>query len=520
VIKSKEDIPEKPGVYLFKKKTGDILYIGKAKNLKKLVEQYFQRADHPVIGNLLKQADDIEFVLTDDERDALLLEFNFIQNYKPPFNVRLKDDKSFPSIEITVKDEFPAIYFTRKPKPGSFAIGPIVSAKKTRDLIDMVTRLFKIRSCRDSLFNKGAACLYHYIGRCSAPCVDKGQMDDYRQRVKDTVAFLKGEKSKILRNLEKRMKEMAEELRFEEAQQMKEDIRLIDDFDLDSYISTHMAADYDVVAVNIAEREVFAVQFSVVGGKVRRREYYDFPSFAGDSPEVLQRFLMSLYKRGQVPPQILVPFSPEEPEALMEVLSESAGRKVEIKVPQRGDKKNMLQLAVKNLNHFVNKNNYDVVGTHVKDALKLKRFPSLIEGYDISHLSERDRVGAVVVFARGKAVKSEYRNYIIKNSPPGDTEAIKEVLERRFKKKDAHHPDLLMIDGGLGQLSAALEIKKKLGITSDVVALAKKEERIFLEHGGSFLFPKGSPELFLFQNIRDDVHRRAVTHHRKRRQKI
>lgn len=204
----------------------------------------------------------------------------------------------------------------------------------------------------------------------------------------------------------------------------------------------------------------------------------------------------------------------------MTILSESAGRKIEIKVPQRGDKKNMLQLAIKNLNHFVNKNNYDVVGTHIKDTLKLKRFPSLIEGYDISHLSERDRVGAVVVFARGKAIKSEYRNYIIKHAPPGDTEAMKEVLERRFKKKDALHPDLLMIDGGLGQLSAALEIKQKLGITSDVVALAKKEERVFLEHGGSVLFPKGSPELFLFQNIRDDVHRRAVTHHRKRRQKI
>ncbi len=519
MIKNKEGIPEEPGVYLFKKKNGDILYIGKAKNLKKRVEQYFQRADHPVVGNLLRQADDIEFVLTDDERDALLLEFNFIQNYQPPFNIRLKDDKSFPSIEITIKDECPGIYFTRKPAPGSFTFGPITSARKTRDLIDMATRLFQIRSCYDSLFKKGVACLYYHIGRCSAPCAGIESLDDYRLRVKDAVSFLKGDKARILRSLQRRMKQLAEQLKFEEAQQLKEDIGLIEGFDLDSYISTHVAADYDVVAVNVADREIFAVQFSVINGKVRRREYFDFDWFGGDSREVLEHFLMSLYQGGQAPPRIMVPFLPVEPEILAGMLSEGAGRKVEIRAPQRGDKFHMLQLAEKNLNHFVNRNNYDSVGTRVKDALKLRRFPSLIEGYDISHLSERDRVGAVVVFARGKALKSEYRNYIIKNAPPGDTEAIKEVLERRFKKGE-HNPDLLLIDGGLGQLHAALEIKRRLGITSDVVALAKKEERIFLEHGGAVLFPKGSPELFLFQNIRDDVHRRAVTHHRKRRQKL
>ena len=205
MIKQKTDIPARPGVYLFK--TGDrVLYIGKAKNLRKRVDQYFQRRDHRVIKNLLFEADDIEYIITDDETDALHLEYNLVHQYKPPFNIRLKDDKTFPMIEITTSGEFPGIYYTREVKRGNFYAGPIVDSRRTKELIDTVTRLFQLRTCNDATFNKGAACLYHYIDRCSAPCIGKITSDEYGKEVEDAVGFLKGNKAGILRRLKERMK--------------------------------------------------------------------------------------------------------------------------------------------------------------------------------------------------------------------------------------------------------------------------------------------------------------------------
>lgn len=515
-----KDIPEKPGVYLFKagKK---VLYIGKAKNLKKRVAQYFQGRDHLVVGNLLDQADDVEYIVTEDEKDALHLEYNLIHTYQPPFNVRLKDDKSFPFIEISLRDMFPGIYYTRRVKPKNFYVGPITNSGKTRALIDIVTRVFKLRVCSESTFKRGVACLYYHIDRCTAPCVGKINKEDYGRDVKDALDLLKGKRKRIVERLERRMAQLAEGLDFEAAQKVKEDIELLNRFVLESYISSVKKVDYDVIALHYdgVIDDCFIILFSVIGGRVKRKEFFNFNTISIGKEEVLKEFLISFYRNENIPPEIIVRFYPPDRETMEQLFSELAGRRVAIKIPLRGDKRKMSDLAAENLNMYIYRTDYQVVGRRLRESLGLERFPYWIEGFDISHFSERERVGAAVAFSRGKADRSRYRNYIIKEAGAGDTEALKEVLERRFRGVE-EYPDLLLIDGGLGQLSAALEVKGKLGISSDVVALAKREERVYMERGGSLVFPDDSPERFLFQNIRDEVHRRAITHHRKRRQKL
>jgi excinuclease ABC subunit C len=517
VLKNK-DIPEKPGVYLFKSGK-KILYIGKAKNLKNRVNQYFQGKNHSVIGNLLSQADDIEYIVTEDEKDALHLEYNLIHSYQPSFNIRLKDDKSFPFIEISLQDPFPGIYYTRQVEPKNFYIGPITNAGKTRILIDTITRIFKLRVCSEATFKRRAACLYFYIDRCTAPCIDNISQEEYSKNVSDAIDLLKGKRKKIVEKMEKRMNQLAKNLEFEAAQKVKEDIELLSQFVLESYISTGKKIDYDVIALHHDMNDCFVILFSVIEGRVKRKEFFNFNTISAHPEEVLKDFLISFYRKETIPPEIIVRYYPSDKEALEHVFSQLAGRSVKLKIPSKGDKRKMSNLAAQNLNIYVSKANYTVIGQRLQEKLHLKRFPYWIEGFDISHFSERERVGAAVAFSKGTADRKRYRNYLIKEAAAGDTEALKEVLERRFRKAE-EHPDLLLIDGGKGQLSAALEIKQKLKLSSDVVAIAKREERIFMEGGGSVVFPLDSPERFLFQNIRDEVHRRAITHHRKRRQKL
>lgn len=517
MLKNK-NIPEKPGVYLFKSGK-KILYIGKAKNLKKRVGQYFQKKNQLMIENLLSQSDDIECIVTEDEKDALHLEYNLIHTYQPSFNVRLKDDKSFPFIEISLTDPFPGIYYTRQLKQKKSYMGPITDSGRTRILIDIVTRIFKIRVCSDTTFKRGAACLYYYIDRCAAPCINNISREVYIQNVNDAIDLLKGKRKNIIEKLEKKMKQLAAKLEFEAAQKIKEDIKLLNEFVLESYISTLKKVDYDVIVLHYNNKDCYIILFSVIEGRIKRKEFFNFSTISTFREELLKDFLISFYRMGTIPPEIIVRFYPTDKESIEQVFSNLAGRKVRLRIPLRGDKRKMSDLAVRNLNIYVNKTNYSVIGQRIKEELHLKRFPYWIEGFDISHFSERERVGAAVAFSKGKADRKQYRNYLIKEASMGDTEALKEVLERRFKKADKF-PDLLLIDGGKGQLSAALEIKRKLKLPSDVVSIAKREEQIFIECGDSIFFAEDSPELFLFQNIRDEVHRRAITHHRKRRQKL
>ncbi|MCP4147991.1 MAG: excinuclease ABC subunit UvrC [bacterium] len=517
MIKNK-DIPGKPGIYLFKK-SNKILYIGKAKNLKNRVASYFRGKDHLVIDNLLNQADDIEFIVTENEKDALLLEYNLVHTYRPPFNVKLKDDKSFPFIEITQKDEFPGAFFSRKTMPGHFYAGPITNSQKARTLLDTITRIFKLRTCTLNTFKRGVACLYYHIDRCSAPCIGEISREYYLRDVNNAVLLLKGKGKTIIEGLKKKMLLAAENLEFEEAQKIKEELELLNSFVLESYISTVKKTDCDVIALHLDRGNCFIILFSVIEGRIKGKEFFNFDTLSSDREEVLKDFLITYYQGRFIPREIIVRFYPTDREAIEELLSQLSGRNTRIRIPLKGDKKKMSDLAVNNLGLYVNKTDYSVISERLREALHLTRSPGTIEGYDISHFSERERVGAVVTFSNGKADRKRYRNYIIKEAQAGDTEALKEVLTRRFRKAESF-PDLLLIDGGKGQLSAVLQIKSELNITSDVVSIAKREERLFLEDGGSVVLPDDSPESLLLRSIRDEVHRRAITHHRKRREKL
>ncbi|HSQ36120.1 MAG TPA: excinuclease ABC subunit UvrC [Candidatus Binatia bacterium] len=519
MLENKLNLPEKPGIYVFRTAAGKPLYIGKALNLKKRVSQYFQKKDNPMLRDLLQRAAKLEYVVTASEHDALLLEANLVQSYQPPFNIRLKDDKRFPSIQITLSEDFPGIYYSRQVVAGDFGLGPLVSSQKTRSLIDTVTRLFRIRSCSNTLFRKGVPCLYFHIERCSAPCAGKIEPQSYRRQVQAAIDFLKGRKGKVASQLAVMMRRCSAAEDFEQAQKLKEDLELLEGFSLRSYISTRARLDWDILVSSSLGHESFFAYFSVIRGQVRKSEYVSLTTIDAAEDEVMRGFLLDFYRSRPLPGEIIVSRLPEQAEALERLLSVQAGRRVHIRTPRRGRKKDLLAMAAQNLALFIQKSDYRFLAEKIRAQFRLGRTPLHIEGVDISHLSEKNRVGAVVVYTNGRPERRSYRNYIIRSAAPGDTEAIKEVLRRRFDA-NAQGCDLLLIDGGLPQLAAARQVKKKLGLGADLLALAKGEERIYMEDGSSQVLEPGSLARNLLQNIRDEVHRRAVTHHRKRREKI
>ena len=519
MLKNKPDLPEKPGIYIFKTAAGKALYIGKARNLKKRVGQYFQKNENPLLQNLLQRSARLDYVVTGDEQDALLLESNLVHTYLPPFNIRLKDDKSFPFIQVTLSAEYPGVYYSRQVAAVNFGLGPLASSQKARDLIDTVTRIFQIRSCPDSIFRKGVPCLYFHIARCSAPCAGRVDPLLYRQQVRDAVDFLKGRKRKIALRLAGMMRRFSEALDFEQAQKIKDDLELMEQFSPRSYISTRARVDWDVLVSSSLGHESFFAYFSVVRGQVRKSEYFDLPTIDSNENEVMKGFIFDFYRNRPLPGELIVSRLPEQSEVLEQLLSERARRRVRIRTVCQGRKKKILDLAQHNLVLYIQKNDYQFLARKIMNELHLRNLPVHIEGVDISHLGEKNRVGAMVVYKNGRPQKSLYRSFIIRAAAPGDTEALKEVLFRRFRSGECP-TDLLLIDGGLPQLEAAKQVKKKLGLRSDVLALAKGEERIFMEDGSSLVQPPGSLSRHLFQNVRDEAHRRAVAHHRRRREKL
>jgi excinuclease ABC subunit C len=511
-----QDFPERPGVYLFKTSRGRVLYVGKARNLRRRLAQHWQRRDSPVLASLLARAARVETVTTGDEKDALLLEHSLVQHHLPPFNIRLKDDKSYPLLEIDAAEEWPGIFFVRRRSPGGFVFGPLVSSARARELIDLVTRLFLLRTCSAVLFRQGKPCLFHHIGRCSAPCAGKIDSMAYRAAVSEAIAFLNGRTAPLRRAMKARMNRLASELRFEEAEQVRQDMELIVAFSPGSWVVTPVAGSYDVLAALTDGHQTAAALFAVVSGKVRESNYYMLETVAEAEDDVLAELLLDLYRHRPIPSGIVVPFLPADAGLLQDLLSQTAGRKVRLGVPKRGPRRALLAMALDNLQQYVCRSDYNLLGRRLQDLLGLGRFPSRIEGYDISHTSEQRRVGAMVAFVNGRPQRRDYRSYIIRRAPPGDTFALAEVLERRLAKAE-NLPDLLLIDGGKPQLGAALEVVERLKAEVEVIALAKGEERVFLANGGSLVPEEGTPERHLLQSIRDEVHRRAVSHHRKRR---
>lgn len=538
-------LPEAPGVYLFRDAGGTVLYVGKARSLRSRVRSYFleSRWADAKTGSLALEIADIETIVVDNEREALALEHNLIKQYKPKFNVLLRDDKTYPYIKLTMADKYPRVYFTRKvKKDGALYFGPYFPAGLARRILHFTHKRFLIPSCFvDLTKTHPRPCLQFYIKRCLGPCVAGLTTDDrYAEAVRDVRMFLDGRRHDLMKSIEERMMAAAEQERFEEAASYRDLLRTMEDIEERQRIATAQGDDTDVIAYYAEAPLVAANVFHLRGGRVvDRREFYWEDMEAFDPHEFVPSLLKQLYLDAEyLPKMIHVPIDFEDRELLEETLTERAGHKVEIFTPQRGSKRSFLELVESNAKHSfeqrfrVMKPTSKAIGEALQNALSLPEEPKRIESFDISHIQGTDTVASMVVWEIGRMKKSDYRKFIIRGleGPDGhprsendDFASMFEAVTRRYKRLQEENkpmPSLILIDGGLGQLHAAAQALEALQIINQPVAsIAKKEEILYVlgQEDEPVVLERHSPVLHLIQQIRDETHRFAVTFHRQRR---
>jgi excinuclease ABC subunit C len=530
-------LPLAPGVYLYKDDAGRIIYVGKAKSLRLRVRSYFSedRQADVKTGTLLSEARDIDYILVDNEKEALALENNLIKQYKPRFNVLLRDDKTYPYIKLT-KEKYPRVYVTRRlRKDGSTYYGPYFPANLAHRLVHFIHRHFLVPSCKVDLTRyHPKPCLQYHIHRCLGPCV-MGLTTDaaYAAAVHDVKLFLEGRHGDLAGVLRGRMETAAEEMRFEEAASLRDLLTTVEEIEQRQKMAAVRGDDIDIFGV-YAEPPLIAVNvFHLRNGQiVDRREFFWEDQTEFDEPQLLSTLLSQLYLDQQyIPTEIHVPVDFEDRAALEELLSEKrGGRRVEIRTPQRGQKKALMDLVQTNAKHSfdgrfrVMKPSSRAVQEALQDELNLPQAPSRIECFDISHIQGTDKVASMVVWEEGRMKKSDYRKFIIRTVEGNDDFAsMREVVTRRYsrlKEEGAPMPGLVLIDGGLGQLHSAAESLETLGFTDQpLAAIAKREEIIYVygQEDEPVVLDRFSPILHLIQSIRDEAHRFAVTFHRSRR---
>ena len=538
-------LPDAPGVYLFRDARATVVYVGKARSLRNRVRSYFleSRWADAKTGSLALEIADIESILVDNEREALALEHNLIKQYKPKFNVMLRDDKTYPYIKLTLAEKYPRVYFTRKvKKDGALYFGPYFPAGLARRILHFVHKRFLVPSCFVDLTKAHPRpCLQFFIKRCLGPCVRGLTTDDrYAEAVRDVRMFLDGRRRDLMKSIEERMMAAAEQERFEEAASYRDLLRTIEDIEDRQRIAAAQGDDTDVIAYYAEAPLVAANVFHLRGGRVvDRREFYweDLESF--DPHEFLPPLLKQLYLDAEYLPRMIhVPIDFEECALLEETLTERAGHKVEIFTPQRGTKRSFLELVESNAKHSfeqrfrVMKPTSKAIGEALQNALSLPEEPKRIESFDISHIQGTDTVASMVVWESGRMKKSDYRKFIVRGveGPGGrprsendDFASMFETVTRRYKRLQEENkpmPSLVLIDGGLGQLHAAAQALEGLQIINQPVAsIAKKEETLYVlgQEDEPVVLDRHSPVLHLIQQIRDETHRFAVTFHRQRR---
>jgi len=538
-------LPDAPGVYLFRDARAMVVYVGKARSLRNRVRSYFleSRWADAKTGSLALEIADIESILVDNEREALALEHNLIKQYKPKFNVMLRDDKTYPYIKLTLAEKYPRVYFTRKvKKDGALYFGPYFPAGLARRILHFVHKRFLVPSCFVDLTKAHPRpCLQFFIKRCLGPCVTGLTTDDrYAEAVRDVRMFLDGRRRDHMKSIEERMMAAAEQERFEEAASYRDLLRTIEDIEDRQRIAAAQGDDTDVIAYYAEAPLVAANVFHLRGGRVvDRREFYweDLESF--DPHEFLPPLLKQLYLDAEYLPRMIhVPIDFEECALLEETLTERAGHKVEIFTPQRGTKRSFLELVESNAKHSfeqrfrVMKPTSKAIGEALQNALSLPEEPKRIESFDISHIQGTDTVASMVVWESGRMKKSDYRKFIVRGAEgPGgrprsendDFASMFETVTRRYKRLQEENkpmPSLVLIDGGLGQLHAAAQALEGLQIINQPVAsIAKKEETLYVlgQEDEPVVLDRHSPVLHLIQQIRDETHRFAVTFHRQRR---
>ncbi len=537
-------LPTSPGVYLYKNAEGQVIYVGKAKNLRARVRSYFLEANlaDAKTGSLLREAVDVDYIIVGNEKEALALENNLIKQKQPRFNILLRDDKTYPYLKLTLGEKYPRIFVTRRlDRDGSAYYGPYFPASMAYRVLNLVNRYFGIPSCALDLDKKRAnPCLQYHLARCLGPCA--GQIvtqEGYQQAVRDARLFLEGRSTELTRVLRERMEQAAVGEHYELAAKYRDFISTIEQLHEKQRIASPDGEDADVFGYHYANQMLAVNLFHMRGGRILdRREFFweDIPGLGEGGAFAPGEFFASLLNQlyiGQqyVPRNVYVPVDFEGRDSLEELLSEAAGRRVQITVPQRGEKRSLLDLAANNAKQCydqrfrVMKPKARAIQEALQDALLMPRPPKRIECFDISHIQGAETVASMVVWEDGQMKKSDYRKFIIRSvAGVDDFASMNEVVTRRYRRllqEKKPIPSLVLIDGGIGQLHAAAEALESLGLIDlPLAAIAKREEIVYV-HGREdepVIIDHHSPVLHLVQMIRDEAHRFAVTFHRKRRE--
>ncbi len=519
--------PDKPGIYFFRDAKGKVLYIGKARSLRDRVRSYFLPGPDIKVQNILGETADVDYILTGSEKEAAFLENNYIQQYQPKFNLRLKDDKSFPYLKLTLREEFPRIAMSRKVEDdGSRYFGPFSPAGRARKTIHLVNRHFGVRGCENAVFRgRKRPCLEHDLGLCSAPCVGRVSAADYRKDVENARLFLEGRTEELARSLKRGMEEAAAAQKFEEAARRRDLIRTLEDLRERPQAIDVGLEDLDAVGYARAGNAAALHVFFMRRGKVRDSGGTLAEGTEGRSDgEVLAELVGRFYARAEKPPKILLPFEPAEVGRLQEAMSLEPGKKSRLVIPKAGKYARLTEMAGQNAALALrNMERVTPPLLLLARVLGMKEAPWRIEGFDISNTGGDESVGSLVVFDGGVPNKAEYRKFKIKTVVgSNDVASLREVVRRRYvrlKKEGARLPGLILVDGGKPQLGAALEALDDAGVSGiPVISLAKKEEIIFTpEKRKGIRLDATSPALKLVEHVRDEAHRFAVAFHRGRR---
>ncbi len=545
-------LPDTPGVYLMKDDAGRVLYVGKAQSLRARVRGYWgaNRSAAPLrIESAIGQVADLEYTLTDTVSEALLLEANLIKRYQPRFNVRLKDDKSYPFIKITLADDFPRIERTRKlPVDGSRYFGPYASASSVDESMNLIRRIFPFRTCTIDIREGERAlerpCLLYHIKRCQGPCIDVVSKAEYAADIEQVMLFLEGHQEQVSKALRDDMEAAAEALEFERAAALRDKVRAVERTMESQKMAGFAKRVLDVLGYARSGQEAAVQLFAIRDGKTLSRDIFLLENVAGDTDEeALTSFVKQYYARaGSIPPRVLVPLALPERDELADFLSSRTTHKVELAVPQRGEGRKLMALASRNaaetlereqVRWLADQGKTERALSELADALTLPAPPARIECYDISTIGGSNTVGSMVVFEDGQPRTGEYRRFRIKDVPGQDDFAShQEVLRRRFRRAlDTDEggaeqlrwrmPDLVIIDGGAGQVSAAREMLDELGLHDlPMAGLAKQREELFTPgRSAPIVLPATSQALYLLQRLRDEAHRFAITYHRQLRAK-
>ena len=543
-------LPQVPGVYLMLNEAGEVIYVGKAINLRNRVRSYFQKsANHALkVRVLVENIADLEYIVTDSELEALILENNLIKKHSPRYNVRLKDDKTYPYIKVTIQETFPRVLMVRRRlKDGARYFGPYTDVGVVKKTLSFLRTLFPLRTCNKTIEEGGQdrPCLNYHIGRCLAPCAGLISKEKYGEMIDEVIMYLEGRLDRLIPDLTRKMQDAASRLEYEKAARFRNQIRGLETLWEKQKIVVEKAEDQDYVGYARHGEQACVQVFFVRGGKVVGRDHFLLECSAHeDGAEILRAFLQQYYEEASyIPKEVLTPVPLTEPEVLADWLGSLRGQKVYLRTPQRGAKKQLLDMVMKNaevaLDETRTRNTFKQRAMEralqdLQELAGLAEPPERIEAFDISNLQGTNVVASLVVWENGDFKSSDYRRFRIRGveGAPNDYASMREAVSRRFKRgleeqkeaggeeKFSIFPDLVLIDGGKGQLGVALEVRDELGLIMPFVSLAEKREEIYLEgQAQPVVWPLDSPGLLLLRKIRDEAHRFALTYHRNLRGK-